>query len=84
MSDINKKNNDKLIKLYTLAEMTYENHFKYNVVNKKELYPDDWNLIKNYKEKIEIIGEAMRTNNLIINTLKYQNLTTFIKGKKIK
>lgn len=81
MNDINEKNDDKLIKLYTLAEMTYENYFKNMVLDRDQLYPNDWNIIKNYKEKIEIMAEAIKTNNLIVNTSKYQNLINFLKDK---
>lgn len=81
MNNIKENNDDKLIKLYTLAEMTYESYFKSMAFYKDELYPNDWNVIKNYKEKIEIIAEAIKTNNLIVNTSKYQNLIDFLKDK---
>lgn len=75
-----KENNLKLFKLYTLAEMAYENHFKN--INYDRLYPRGWYSTKQYMEKIEIIAEAIKTNNLIINTPKYQNLIKSMELKK--
>lgn len=75
------ENNDKLFKLYILSELAYENQFKNFIASKDALYPKDWYATKNYKEKIEIIAEAIKTNNLITNTSKYQNI---IKNKKSK
>lgn len=81
MNDIN-ENNDKLFRLYTLAEMVYENRFKNIVQDKDDLYPKGWYATKNYKEKTEIIAEAIKTNNLIINTSRYQDLIKAVKDKK--
>ena len=81
MSNIN-ENDDKLFELYTLSELAYENQFKNFIVNKDALYPKDWYATKNYKEKIEIIAEAIKTNNLITNTSKYQNIIKNIRNKK--
>lgn len=70
---MNKLNEDKLFELYTLAELSYQNHFKSMTDNVDNLYPTDWYARKNYKEKIEIIAEAIKTNTLIINTTSYQS-----------
>ena len=59
---------EKLFKLYTLAEMTYENHFK----DFDNIYPEIWYEKDNYKEKIEIIGEAIKQDQLIQNTKIYK------------
>ena len=65
-----------------MAEITYEKKLKELGFNEENVYPVFWDEIKNYKEKIEIIGEAIKISNLIINTSKYQNLITGIKNKK--
>ena len=70
-----------IFKLYTLAELSYEKHFKDIVLNNDSLYPVGWYYNKNYSEKIEIIAEAIEKNILIINTMGYQNL---IEGNVIK
>ena len=41
---------NKLFELYTLAELSYQKHFK-NIYNKEDLYPIGWYENKNYKEK---------------------------------
>ena len=51
-----------------LPNGTYEKHFKDLGVDRTNLYPVNWYQSKNYKKKIEIIGEAIRTNTLIENT----------------
>lgn len=58
-----------LLELYTLAEMRYQEHFKN--VDSENLYPSNWYLNKNYKLKIEIIVEAIKTDTLIVNTKSY-------------
>ena len=74
-------NEDKLFELYTLSELSYQNHFK-NIVNDvDDLYPVGWYEKKNYKEKIEIIYEAIETNTLIVNTKKYQNIIERVENK---
>lgn len=74
-------NEDKLFELYTLLELSYQNHFK-NIVNDvDDLYPVGWYEKKNYKEKIEIIYEAIETNTLIVNTKKYQNIIERVENK---
>ena len=60
---------EKLFKLYTLAEMTYENHFK----DFDNIYPEIWYEKDNYKEKIEIISDAIKNNVLIEYTELYKD-----------
>lgn len=81
---MNNLNEDKLFELYTLAELSYQNHFKSITDNIDNLYPSDWYARKNYKEKIQIIAEAIKTNNLIINTLSYQSTIQVVDKKLIK
>ena len=66
------KNDDALLKLYNLAEITYEKRMSELEGNNKNLYPNDWYEIKNYKQKIEIIVDSIKNNELIINNLKYK------------
>ena len=75
------KNDDALLKLYNLAEITYEKRMSELEGNNKNLYPNDWYEIKNYKQKIEIIVDSIKNNELIINNLKYKK---FISNKIIK
>ena len=69
--------NKKLFELYTLTEMTYEKQF--NNVDKSMLYPEGWYNNKNYKNKIEILGEAIKENKLIVNTKKYSESIECVK-----
>jgi len=55
--------------LYTMAEIAYEKKFK---DNEELLYPKNWYQNKDYKQKIEIIAEAIKENILIENTEKYK------------
>jgi len=73
--------NDKLLSLYILSEMAYKKHFEGVIDNIDELFPQGWYEIKKYKEKIEIISEAIKTNSLVVNTLGYQNLVEGVKYK---
>ena len=76
---MNNSDEKNLFELYTLAEISYQNHFK-NYYNDIELiYPEGWYKKKNYKTKIEIITEAIKTNKLIIDTLGYQKIIEGIK-----
>ena len=79
---MNNQNDDKLMKLYNLAEITYEQNLQKLGFNEENLYPIHWYEIKCYKEKIEIMSEAIKTNNLIKNTSKYENLINNLKDKK--
>lgn len=58
---------DKLFELYTLAEMKYKKNFE----NVENLYPSEWYNNYNYKLKIKILSEAIKNNQLIINTKTY-------------
>lgn len=69
--------NDKLFELYTLAELKYKKHF-YNYSD-YDLFPSDWYGNKNYKVKIGIIYEAIKTNTLIVNTKGYLDITLGVK-----
>lgn len=71
--------NDKLFRLYTLAIMNYEKKFQSKVNNIEELYPKKWNSYKDYKEKINIIGEAIKNNVLIKDTKSYQDYIIDVK-----
>ena len=64
---------EKLFELYTLAEIAYNNHFKDLVEYTELLYPSDWYAKNNYKEKIQIIGEAIKQNQLIMDIPKYND-----------
>ena len=46
-----------------------------------ELYPIGWYEINNYKIKIEIISEAIKTNVLIENTKAYQKVVEGVETK---
>ena len=70
---------EKLFNLYTLAEISYEKSLQNKVKNLDDLYPLGWYEKKNYKEKIEIIAEAIENNVLIINTKKYQDSINCLK-----
>lgn len=75
------KKEDKLFELYTLAELSYQNHFKDTTDDVEDLYPASWYEKKNYKEKIAIISEAIKTNTLIVNTPSYQNIIEGVERK---
>lgn len=81
---MNNQNEDKLFELYTLAELSYQNHFKNTDNNIDNLYPKDWYSRKNYKEKIEILSEAIKTNTLIINTPSYQSIIEGVERRLTK
>ena len=70
---------NKLFELYTLTELTYEKKFN-NLKDKDSLYPEGWYSNKNYKEKIDILSEAIKDNKLIINTNKYNESKECIKS----
>ena len=69
-----KDNQENLLNIYTLMELSYQKHFSGKYENVDELYPLGWYENNNYKTKIEIISEAITTNKLIVNTEKYQFL----------
>lgn len=74
--------NNKIFELYTLASISYERHFQGRVKDVSELYPEGWYEKRNYKLKIEILVEAIKQNQLIINTQKYQSTIEGIKELK--
>mgnify|MGYP003475571659 FL=1 len=74
---MNNDMNDKLLELYTLAELKYKRHF--DNVNDNILFPSGWYGNKNYQKKIEIICEAIKTNTLIVNTKSYLDITEGVK-----
>ncbi len=63
---------DKLFELYTLAELSYKKQF--NTTKEEDLFPIGWYENKDYKSKIAIITEAIKTNTLIVNTPSYLNI----------
>ena len=67
---MNKEN--KLFELYTMAELSYKKHF--NATKEEDLFPIGWYENKDYKSKIAIITEAIKTNTLIVNTPSYSNI----------
>lgn len=75
---------NKLFKLYTLAELAYQNHFEKFNYDKEYLYPEGWYENTNYKEKIEIITESIKNNTLIENTVMYQNSIEGVKRLLVK
>ena len=75
---------EKLLELYTLAEIAYNNHFQNAIDNKDYLYPEGWYENQNYKLKLEIITEAIKNNILIENTTKYQESIECVKSMLIK
>ena len=74
-----KKYNDKLFELYTLAELSYVKHFRDRVNNIDDLYPEGWYETKDYKTKIEIIADSIKANTLIVDTPSYLNILEGIK-----
>lgn len=77
---MNTNDKEKLFQLYTLAEMAYQKHFENKAKNIEELYPFGWYSDENYKEKITIIAEALKTEVLIVDTPSYKNM--IINSKK--
>ena len=56
--------------LYVMSEIAYKDRFK--LESDDVLFPNNWYLSKNYKLKVNIIGEALQKNTLIKNTSLYQ------------
>lgn len=75
-------NDNRLFKLYTLAELSYQKHFENKIEDKELLYPEGWYSNQNYNLKIDIIAEAISKNILIEYTVKYQELIEGIKRIK--
>lgn len=85
MTLVNDEQQDKkLFELYTLAELSYENHFKNMLKSTDELYPDGWYENKNYKVKIEILYEAISTSTLIVDTQGYQKIIEGVEPKRLE
>ena len=74
---------NELFELYTLAELSYQKHFENIVSNQVRLYPVGWYENDNYKEKIAILAEAIKTNRLIVNTIAYQNIVEGVEPKEL-
>lgn len=70
---------EKIFEIYTLAELSYEKHFEGMIQDKKLLYPEKWYKIKDYKNKTEVITEAIDKGVLIKYTDKYKGLVECIK-----
>lgn len=79
-----KTEEEKLLELYTLAELAYNKHFENRVEDKEFLYPEGWYERKNYRLKIEIITEAIKNNVLIENIPKYQEIIEGVKNVYFK
>ena len=58
--------------LYVLAELSYKN--EHLDLKEDMLYPDGWYYLSNYKEKNEIIVEAIKEKKLIKDTDRYKKL----------
>ena len=71
---MNTNDEEKLFQLYTLAELSYQKHFKDKVNDIEELYPVNWYSDKNYKEKIAIIASAIKDNKFIVDTDEYKDM----------
>jgi len=81
MKDTNTKKDNKIFELYTLAELSYQSHFKNTVNDLDDLFPVGWYEKTNYELKIEIITEAIKTNTLIVNTKSYQKMVEGVEPK---
>lgn len=68
-----------LMDLYILSEMAYEDTFINTVDSKEELYPEGWYGMNNYEKKIEVLGEALEKNVLIVYTDGYQTMLEGVK-----
>ena len=61
---------DKEYKLYELAELAYKK--EHESESEDLIFPADWDLIKNYKTKAEIIAEAISKKCIIQYTKLYK------------
>ena len=59
---------EQIKKLYIITEMTYIKERE----NRDDLFPIDWYSSTDYIKKIEILGEAIKKNILIVETEKYK------------
>lgn len=62
------------LELYILAETSYIKKMKEKDIsfNDKNIFPNDWYKHTNYKDKIEILNEALENNILIKDTELYK------------
>lgn len=62
------------LELYILAETSYIKKMKEKDIsfNDKNIFPNDWYKYTNYKDKIEILNEALEKNILIKDTELYK------------
>ena len=62
------------LELYILAETSYIKKMKKKDIsfNDKNIFPNDWYKYTNYKDKIEILNEALEKNILIKDTELYK------------
>lgn len=62
------------LELYILAETSYIKKMKEKDIsfNDKNIFPNDWYKFTNYKDKIEILNEALEKNILIKDTELYK------------
>ena len=54
--------------LYVLAELSYRNQHS----NEKDIFPNDWYSMQDYKYKVEILAEAIANKKIIEETYLYQ------------
>ena len=71
---MDEKEQDKLLELYTFAALSYEKHFKDQVDDIDDLYPEGWHMSRDYQAKIEILAYAIEKNTFIVNTPSYLNI----------
>lgn len=74
---------DKLLILYNLAELSYQKNMQAKGFEIDKIYPLNWHKNIDYQLKIEIIAEAIKNNQLIVETERYQNMKECIKEDKI-
>ena len=62
------------LELYILAETSYIKKMKEKDIsfNDKNIFPNDWYKFTNYKDKIEILNEALEKNIFIKDTELYK------------
>ena len=63
-----------LEKMLRMLEAAYieEHGLDVNDEKSKDLFPDDWEIDKNYAEKINILVAAIDKEEMIVNTDEYQ------------
>lgn len=58
--------------LYTIAVMRYKKEHK--ELSDNNIFPKEWNLSADYRTKIMIIAEAIKTNALVEDTKLYKKI----------